>query len=123
MALHNLRQNIASGLMFLLCIILMPVDYIHEIYGHDDTHCHPHTQMTFDKQHHHCELLQYRFSLFLDDYLTVQVYASNHYKHLIIPIITDPAPEVHFNLPPQVTTAVLLTLCNSRAGTLVQMYF
>ena len=65
------KRNIAITLLAVLGIILIPREYIHALYGHEDTHCVPHSGYTLEKAHHHCKILQVTFPVFLDQYQTL----------------------------------------------------
>lgn len=59
-------RHIASGLILTFIIALIPNEYVHFLYGHEDTHCHYHPELTLEKRHHHCQILRHQFSVFVD---------------------------------------------------------
>ena len=59
-------RHIASGLILIFIIALIPNEYVHFLYGHEDTHCHYHPELTLEKRHHHCQILRHQFSVFVD---------------------------------------------------------
>ena len=48
---------------------LTPHFFLHELMGHEDTHCHPGTKVTVEPFHQHCKILQ----------LELQVYTTPSY--------------------------------------------
>jgi hypothetical protein len=44
-------------LLFIFSFIQIPVELIHELHGHEETHCHP-GELKFENQHVHCKMLQ-----------------------------------------------------------------
>jgi hypothetical protein len=51
-------KNISFLLLFVFGFILLPFSLIHELHGHEDTHCAPGKRTTLDIQHIHCKILQ-----------------------------------------------------------------
>ena len=54
---------------FLLLVCLLPVvtprEFIHDLFGHEDTQDHYHSAVTIEKIHKHCSIFQISFSIFL----------------------------------------------------------
>jgi hypothetical protein len=54
----NLNKNTALLLLAVFTVILVPVELIHELYGHEDTRCAPGTAASLEPHHQHCRILQ-----------------------------------------------------------------
>jgi hypothetical protein len=66
--LYPLRQatkHVSIVLLLVLSFYLSPRFYVHELYGHEDTHCHSGASSAIEPLHHHCEILQLSESVFL----------------------------------------------------------
>jgi len=44
---------------------MTPKEYIHDLFGHDDTHDSYHPELSIEKQHKHCSIFQVTFSSFV----------------------------------------------------------
>ena len=58
-------KYLSIAMLLVLSLYLSPRYYIHELYGHEDTHCHPGSLAAVEPIHHHCEILQLSESVFL----------------------------------------------------------
>jgi hypothetical protein len=54
-----LRKYISYFLLLTISLFIVPKEYIHDIYNHQDTRCFEHQQSSFEKAHIHCEILKY----------------------------------------------------------------
>ena len=70
--MHSFRHHISLILLIFFSIVLIPGEYIHLLYNHRDTECHPGKSAVFDKIHKHCKLLQYKFSNFSNLFVSIQ---------------------------------------------------
>jgi hypothetical protein len=59
--------------------VLTPAEFIHDLFGHEDTHDIFQPISTIDKAHRHCQVLQITFSSFISDSNDVPV--ENEYYH------------------------------------------
>jgi hypothetical protein len=55
----RLKKNISFFLLLIVSLFIVPVELIHDLYGHEDTICFPHSNTTIEKKHHHCDILKY----------------------------------------------------------------
>ena len=62
--MFGFRVYIARSLLLVFSIILIPKEFIHDLYGHEDTRCIPGAQATLEPKHHHCAILQIIASVF-----------------------------------------------------------
>lgn len=53
----SIRKYVSWFLLVLFSFILIPVELIHELHGHEETHCQP-GELKFENQHVHCKMLQ-----------------------------------------------------------------
>jgi hypothetical protein len=44
---------------------VIPKEYIHDLFGHEDTHDDYHPSLIFEKKHTHCSILQITLSTFI----------------------------------------------------------
>jgi hypothetical protein len=63
--LRPANKYISIALLLVLSVYLSPRYYVHELYGHEDTHCHPGALLTLEPRHHHCKILQLSEAVFL----------------------------------------------------------
>jgi len=45
--------------------VLTPKEFIHDLFGHEDTHDVYHPDLSIEKQHRHCSIFQVTFSSFV----------------------------------------------------------
>ncbi|MGD0709827.1 MAG: hypothetical protein ABR968_01455 [Bacteroidales bacterium] len=57
--LFRIRQYIAVFLLLAISLFIVPKEYIHNFYGHDDTHDITSKDVTIANIHHHCQILNY----------------------------------------------------------------
>jgi hypothetical protein len=62
--MSGLRINIARSLLLVFSVILVPREFIHGLYGHEDTRCVPGSEPTLEQKHHHCAILQIEAPVF-----------------------------------------------------------
>jgi len=67
----RIRQNIALFLLVCFLPVVTPKEFIHSLFGHEDTHCHYHPDLTIEKAHRHCGILQVTASSFVSEFKTV----------------------------------------------------
>ena len=97
----RLRTYISPGLMLVFTIILIPNEYIHLIYGHEDTHHVFNSDPTFENHHHHCQILSHRFSIFLNDYRPLTASTQVYYRFVAVSLYQAETGQVHYNLSPR----------------------
>jgi hypothetical protein len=59
-----IKKHIAWFLVFLFGYLITPAGLIHELHGHDDTHCTPGKTASIEIQHVHCKILQIEAQVF-----------------------------------------------------------
>lgn len=61
------KVNRYISILLLVCFlpIVTPKEFIHDLFGHEDTIDHYHSDITIEKIHKHCSILQVTFSSFL----------------------------------------------------------
>jgi hypothetical protein len=57
--LFRIRQYIAVFLLLTISLFIVPKEYIHDFYGHDDTRDIQSKETTLTNIHHHCQILNY----------------------------------------------------------------
>lgn len=57
--LFRLRQYIAVFFLLTISLFIVPKEYIHDIYGNDDTKDIQSKDASFTNTHHHCQILNY----------------------------------------------------------------
>ena len=62
----KLKSGLSVLLLVVLGLALTPMEYVHSLYGHEDTHCLPHSAPCIGEAHHHCKILQLIPYVFLD---------------------------------------------------------
>ena len=60
----NLRKYTSWLLLTVFGYILTPAVLLHELHGHEDTHCIPGAVASFEVQHVHCKSLQIEAQVF-----------------------------------------------------------
>jgi hypothetical protein len=61
------RRYISVVLLVCFIPVITPKEFIHALMGHDDTECYWHSDVTVDKIHQHCKILQITASAFVAD--------------------------------------------------------
>lgn len=61
------KKNISLFLLLIVSLFIVPVELIHDLYGHEDTVCLPHTGKTIESKHHHCDILKYHAPSFIEN--------------------------------------------------------
>lgn len=64
---HMIKMNRYISIFLLVCFlpVLTPKEFIHNLFGHEDTNDIYHSSITIEKQHRHCGILQITFSSFI----------------------------------------------------------
>lgn len=62
---QNIRKYIAVLFLLLISLFIVPKEFIHSFAGHEDTICFSHSGKAFEKQHHHCAILNFNAPLYL----------------------------------------------------------
>jgi hypothetical protein len=65
--MFNIRRQISILLLVCFLPVITPKEFIHALLGHDDTECYYHSDLTIDKIHRHCKILQITASSFIAD--------------------------------------------------------
>jgi hypothetical protein len=104
--MFGLRLYIARSLLLVFSIILVPKEFIHSLYGHEDTRCIPGAQVTLGPKHHHCAILQIVASVF-NTPATITLSLTDHLLKGTVITIVSSVPFLilfYFNLraPPKV---------------------
>jgi|WetSurMetagenome_2_1015567.scaffolds.fasta_scaffold353596_1 hypothetical protein len=61
-------KNFLSFLFLLLIsVFIVPKEFIHSLYGHEDTTCFSHQGRTIEAKHQHCEILKYHAPVFVEN--------------------------------------------------------
>ncbi|MGA3013452.1 MAG: hypothetical protein ABSD71_05400 [Bacteroidales bacterium] len=63
--MKKIDQYISILLLVCFLPIVTPKEFVHDLFGHEDTIDHYHSDVTIEKVHKHCEILQITFSSFL----------------------------------------------------------
>ena len=63
--MFNIRRQISILLLVCFLPVITPKEFIHALLGHDDTECYYHSDLTIDKIHRHCKILQIMASSFV----------------------------------------------------------
>jgi len=61
----RLKKYISIFLFLIVSLFIIPVELIHNLYGHEDTMCFPHTGKTIENNHHHCDILKYHAPVYV----------------------------------------------------------
>jgi hypothetical protein len=56
--MSGFTRLISFLLLVVFGLILIPFSLLHELYGHEDTHCTPGESTSIETQHTHCKILQ-----------------------------------------------------------------
>ena len=56
--MRKLKSGFSVFMLVVLGLALTPMEYVHSLYGHEDTHCLPHSSPGIGKAHQHCKILQ-----------------------------------------------------------------
>lgn len=59
------KKYISLLLLLIVSLFIVPVELIHDLYGHEDTVCLPHLGKTIENKHHHCDILTYHAPVFI----------------------------------------------------------
>jgi len=92
-ALRQAGKYVSIVLLLVLSFYISPRYYIHALYGHEDTHCHPGKFATLEPHHHHCLILQLSESVFLVEKPFPVAFYTTLFSILSEPIITFFQPE------------------------------
>jgi len=57
--LFSVRKYIAILLLLTISLFIVPKEYIHDFYGHNDTQDISGKDITLNNSHHHCQILNY----------------------------------------------------------------
>lgn len=63
--MKKIDQYISILLLVCFLPIVTPKEFIHDLFGHEDTIDHYHSAVTIEKVHKHCSILQVTFSSFI----------------------------------------------------------
>lgn len=63
--MFKVKRYISILLLVGFLPVLTPKEYIHDLFGHEDTHENYNSALTIDKAHKHCSILQVTFSTFV----------------------------------------------------------
>jgi hypothetical protein len=79
------KVNRYISILLLVCFlpVVTPREFIHDLFGHEDTHDDYHPAVTFEKAHKHCSILQITFSSFisyLKNFLLEQEFDNSVYS-------------------------------------------
>ncbi|MGA2822857.1 MAG: hypothetical protein ABSE72_04960 [Bacteroidales bacterium] len=61
------KVNRYISILLLVCFlpVVTPKEFIHDLFGHEDTLDHYHSDITIEKIHKHCSIFQISFSIFI----------------------------------------------------------
>jgi len=65
--MSKLARYISILLLASFLPFVIPKEYIHDLFGHEDTHDEFHPSLIIEKQHTHCSILQITLSNFISD--------------------------------------------------------
>jgi hypothetical protein len=74
------RNKLSLFLLLCLSLVIIPNEYLHAIYGHEDTECHSGPDQGFNAMHRHCKILQHHFSIFSSDSGITRNFTVFHYR-------------------------------------------
>jgi hypothetical protein len=63
--MSKLNRYISFLLLVCFLPVVTPKEFIHDLFGHEDTQDHYHSAVTIEKIHKHCSILQISFSIFI----------------------------------------------------------
>ena len=72
----KIRRFISILLLASFLPVIIPREFVHDMFGHDDTPDQYHGGITIEKVHKHCSILQITFSTFLA-YLKISIPEKN----------------------------------------------
>jgi hypothetical protein len=79
-------------MLLTITLFVVPKEYIHDLYGHEDTRDISHQQQTFEKAHRHCEILgyntphyifQYKIFLLSVSFIQQTIFINHHFTYII----------------------------------------
>jgi hypothetical protein len=93
----RIRQNTALFLLVCFLPVITPKEFIHSLFGHEDTHCLYHSDLTIGTVHRHCSILQITSSTFVHEHKAL---LQGKIIHLIACFIPDQSfiSEISFHI-------------------------
>jgi hypothetical protein len=92
------RKFVSILLLACLLPVVTPAEYIHDLFGHKDTHDEFQPVTIIDKAHKHCLILQITFSSFITILNTFLIKAAiNHFTGSIIDLKFIPGISVNLS--------------------------
>ena len=65
-AMSKIKRGISVVILFLSFLpVIIPREFVHELFGHEDTTDHYHAAVILEKGHTHCSILNITFSNFI----------------------------------------------------------
>lgn len=97
-------------LSLVFSILLIPKEYIHDLYGHEDTPCGKHNESAphVEKKHTHCQILKFEASIFYKKDIAIKF--SEKYNGKEISLKTEECKNFYlfnisqFRAPPFITS-------------------
>jgi len=74
--LFRFRKHISFLLLLTICLFVVPKEYFHDLYGHEDTKDITQQQQTLGKAHQHCEILGFNTPHYIFQYKIFLLSAS-----------------------------------------------
>jgi hypothetical protein len=56
--MKTVRRHFSFFLLLAFFLAVTPPEFLHDLLGHDDTHCRFHADLTLEQRHVHCKILQ-----------------------------------------------------------------
>jgi len=63
--IYQIRKYVSVLFLFLISLLIVPKEYIHDLAGHEDTLCFFHNGKIVEKPHHHCAILNFNAPLYI----------------------------------------------------------
>ena len=81
-AMIRVKRYISILLLACLLPVVTPVEFVHDLFGHEDTHDGFQPSVSIDKAHRHCLILQITFSTFISNLNTFLIGTEfNQFAH------------------------------------------
>jgi len=83
--MFKIKKYIPILLLASFLPFVIPKEYIHDLFGHEDTHDEYHPSLVIEKRHTHCSILQITLSNFLSTLKNVFFKSEPDYTFYIFP--------------------------------------
>jgi|WetSurMetagenome_2_1015567.scaffolds.fasta_scaffold317187_2 hypothetical protein len=91
------RQTSAL-LLLAFFLAITPPELLHELLGHEDTHCLYHPDLSLEKQHVHCNILQVQAMKYIGPEDGPAAFPANYFNNPLFPLVQFP-PVASVDLP------------------------